>query len=99
MAQTSWFHRILPARVSRMLGDEEHGNGNPRRAIDYLPVHHRYTDGAVAEESEDEEEQQPPIQQSIEGTPSNVKNNNLITGADEQEIDPQTHIENVWNRN
>lgn len=81
-----------------MLGDEEHGNGN-RRTIGYLPVHHRYTDSPIAEESEGEGEQQPATQRSIEGTSQNIKNNALLTDADGNEIDPQTHIENVWDRN
>ncbi|KAF1966275.1 hypothetical protein BU23DRAFT_560431 [Bimuria novae-zelandiae CBS 107.79] len=53
----SWFHNVVPDRVSRMLADEEHGGGdNPRGAIEYLPNFNRYSDRVEEEHSDGEVE-------------------------------------------
>ena len=38
-----------------MLADERHGDTEPRRAIDYIPGHSRYSD-RIEEEAEEEEQ-------------------------------------------
>jgi len=96
--RTAWIHRVLPDRISRIIGDEEGGDSGQRRVIGYHAVDNRYTDGIITEEEEEEgAEQDVAPRRAIGEGPQNVKNNILTSGSSEHEIDPRLRTEDVWN--
>lgn len=44
---------MVPGRISRIIADEEGGDTDPRRAIDYVPGYSRYSDRIEEEAEED----------------------------------------------
>ncbi|KAF2190802.1 hypothetical protein K469DRAFT_657411 [Zopfia rhizophila CBS 207.26] len=92
--RTSWFHRVLPERLSRALGDEEQGSSSgPRRQIDYLPDFSRYSDNVTAESSDSEDES--TTRRAIEGGVQQVKNAVTTSGSNQEQ---QPTVENEWAR-
>ncbi|KAF2256761.1 hypothetical protein BU26DRAFT_513534 [Trematosphaeria pertusa] len=88
----SWLHRVVPDRVSRMIADEEHGNGGSQRAIDYLPDFGRYSDRVAEEASDGEAENGTP--RAIEGGAQRVKN--ALPGVNSERHEEQPTVENEW---
>ncbi|KAF2689678.1 hypothetical protein K458DRAFT_475086 [Lentithecium fluviatile CBS 122367] len=90
----SWLHSVVPDRISRMIADEEHGNGGSQRAIDYLPDFNRYSDRVEEEASEGETESGP--QRAIEGGAHQVRS--ALGGGANEEEQQHPHVENEWVR-
>ncbi|KAF2273330.1 uncharacterized protein EI97DRAFT_161140 [Westerdykella ornata] len=85
----SWLHRVLPARVSRLISDEERGtSGRPRGAIDYVP----YRDN-VAEEVDDED-RYDATRPAIEGRTIR----HVPPEPNGEQDQSRSGVENVWER-
>lgn len=89
---SSWLSQIMPHRLRRGTDEERNNNHHdPRHALDYQPIHGRYSDNPITEE-ESEIDDGDAVQQTIEGQKrkglpgvGDVEGRNELGGTVEQE--------------